>query len=83
MPHNPTAPQLEELKVLQATQAAANAALNIAESAVAAARASLADALAAKAAADDAVVQYQSFIHGGIAPRKASTLDEGRSADSV
>lgn len=83
MPHTPTSAQLTQLKVLQARQAAANATLNCAEAAVAAARASRADALTAKQAADDAVVQYESFIFGGIPPRKASTLDEGRSPDAV
>jgi hypothetical protein len=83
MPHKPTSAQLSQLKVLQNAQAAANARLNSAEAAVAAARASLADALAGKQGADDAVVQYQSFIHGGIAPRNGSTLDEGLSADRV
>ena len=83
MPHVPTSNQVTQLKVLQDAQTAANATLNCAEAAVAAARASLADALAAKQAADDAVVGYQSFIFGGIPPRKASTLDEGRSPDAV
>ena len=83
MPHTPTSNQLAQLKVLQARQAAANAQFNVTGAAVAAARASLADALAAKQAADDAVVGYQSFIFGGITPPKTSVLDEGRSPDAV
>ncbi len=65
MPHTPTSAQLTQLKVLQDAQAEANATLNRAEASVAAARALLAEALAAKQAADDAVVAYQSFIFGG------------------